>query len=194
MSKALDFFCNGFSDAESILTIYDCHNQNSNQIKEFYPDGMPNIDVLKRACVIMAFTAFESFFENLITEINNKQIYDFSNEKRNKMLERFHNPTSKNIVELYKSWFGIENCLKTICFDGRNAEDICDQLDEYLKIRGQIVHVQKIDSSKEDVAKKENVIKILNFLKKFAESFDCFIDSGSWIEEARNYIAEKSVT
>jgi hypothetical protein len=84
--------------------------------------------------------------------------------------------------------------LKTICFDGRNAEDICDQLDEYLKIRGQIVHVQKIDSSKEDVAKKENVIKILNFLKKFAESFDCFIDSGSWIEEARNYIAEKSVT
>ena len=137
----------------------------------------------------MAFTAFESFFENLVTEINNKQVYDFSNEKRNKLLERFHNPTSKNIVELYRSWFGIENCLMTISFDGRNAENICNQLDEYLKVRGQIVHVQKIDSSKEDVAKKENVTKILNFLKKFAENFDCFIEDGSWIEEARTSIA-----
>lgn len=189
MSKTLELFRKGISDAESILTIYDCHNQNSNQIKEFYPDGMPNIDVLKRACVVMAFTAFESFFENLVTEINNKQAYDFSNEKRNKLLERFHNPTSKNIVELYKSWFGIENCLKTISFDGQNAENICNRLDEYLKIRGQIVHVQKMDSSKEDVAKKENVTKILYFLKKFAENFDCFIEDGSWIEEARTSIA-----
>ena len=189
MSKTLELFRKGISDAESILTIYDCHNQNSNQIKEFYPDGMPNIDVLKRACVVMAFTAFESFFENLVTEINNKQVYDFSNEKRNKLLERFHNPTSKNIVELYKSWFGIENCLKTISFDGQNAENICNRLDEYLKIRGQIVHVQKMDSSKEDVAKKENVTKILYFLKKFAENFDCFIEDGSWIEEARTSIA-----
>ena len=189
MSKTLELFRKGISDAESILTIYDCHNQNSNQIKEFYPDGMPNIDVLKRACVVMAFTAFESFFENLVTEINNKQVYDFSNEKRNKLLERFHNPTRKNIVELYKSWFGIENCLKTISFDGQNAENICNRLDEYLKIRGQIVHVQKMDSSKEDVAKKENVTKILYFLKKFAENFDCFIEDGSWIEEARTSIA-----
>ena len=189
MSKALELFHNGMSDAESILTVYDCHNQNSNQIKEFYPNGMPNIDVLKRACVVMAFTAFESFFENLVTEINNKQVYDFSNEKRNKLLERFHNPMSKNIVELYKSWFGIENCLKTIGFDGQNAENICNRLDEYLKIRGQIVHVQKMDSSKEDVAKKENVTKILYFLKKFAENFDCFIEDGSWIEEARTSIA-----
>ncbi len=77
----------------------------------------------------------------------------------------------------------------TISFDGRNAENICNQLDEYLKVRGQIVHVQKIDSSKEDVAKKENVTKILNFLKKFAENFDCFIEDGSWIEEARTSIA-----
>lgn len=189
MSKTLELFRKGISDAESILTIYDCHNQNSNQIKEIYPDGMPNIDVLKRACVVMAFTAFESFFENLVTEINNKQVYDFSNEKRNKLLERFHNPTSKNIVELYKSWFGIENCLKAISFDGQNAENICNRLDEYLKIRGQIVHVQKMDSSKEDVAKKENVTKILYFLKKFAENFDCFIEDGSWIEEARTSIA-----
>ncbi len=65
MSKALELFRNGMSDAESILTVYDCHNQNSNQIKVFYPDGIPNIDVLKRACVVMAFTVFESFLKIL---------------------------------------------------------------------------------------------------------------------------------
>lgn len=186
MSKALDTFCKGIEDARSILSIYDCHNQNLDKIKELYSDKMPCIDVLKRACVVMAFTAFESFFENLVREINSKQIHDFSDEKKNKKLERFHNPTSQNIIELYRVWFGIDNCLKGVGFDGRDAQDICNQLDEFLNIRGQIVHVQKTDSSLQDVARRDNVVKIFGFIEKFAQNFDNYIESGTWIEELRS--------
>lgn len=192
MSSTLELFYKGIEDAESILSIYDSHNQNGEKVKDFYPAGMPNIDVLKRACVIMAFTAFESFFENNVRDINSKQINDFSNDKRNKLLEHFHNPTSENITKLYKTWFGIENCLKAITFDGRNTDDICKQLDDYLKIRGQIVHVQKTDSTSQDIAKRDNVLKILGFLKKFAENFDRYIESNEWIAEVRERNATSS--
>ena len=185
MSNSLELFYKGIEDAESILSIYDSHNQYGDKVIGLYPNGMPTIDVLKRASIVMAFTAFESFFEGWVREINSKQVIDLSNDKRNKLLEHFHNPTARNLIELYKAWFGIENCLKSISFDGRSTDDICKQLDEYLKIRGQVVHVQKTDSTTQDVAKKENVVKILGFLKKFAERFDHYIDSNEWIEEIR---------
>ena len=193
MSKALETFNKGIEDAESILAIYDGHNRNLEGFRELYNGTFPNIDVLKRACVIMTFTAFETFFENLVKEINDKQIHDFSTVPNNKKLERFHNPTAQNIIELYRAWFGIDNCLKSISFDGRPSEDICKQLDDFLKIRGQVVHVQKTDCTTEDVAKKENVTKILNFVKKFAPTFDCYIEAGESIAEARAKLsAEKA--
>ena len=193
MSKALETFNKGIEDVKSILSIYDCHNQNLDKIKVYYGESIPNIDVLKRACVIMTFTAFEFFLENLVKEINSNQIFDFSNERNNKKLERFHNPTTQNIIDLYKSWFGIENCLECISFDGRDTEAICKQLDEFLKIRGQIVHVQKTDSSTKDIANKETVEKILGFVDKFAKAFDDFIDKGEWLAEARAKLSQKIV-
>ncbi len=186
MTKALDTFNKGLKDTENILAIYDIINQNGDKMKELFPSEVPNVDILKRACVVMAFTAFETFFENLVKEVNSKQIVDCSDEKKRKQLERFHNPTSKNIIELYKSWFGIDNCLSEIYFDGRNTGDICNQLDEYLKIRGQVVHLQKTETSNKDEANKNKVVKILGFLHKFAEAFNDYIEEGKWISEVRN--------
>ena len=102
MSKSLEKFSNGIEDARNMLAIYDCHNSSENEeiIKGLYKGKLPDIDVLKRFSFTLAFTAFETYIEDLVREIEQKQITPNSTEKNEKMLERFHNPNTENALRM----------------------------------------------------------------------------------------------
>lgn len=193
MSKSLEKFSNGIEDARNMLAIYDCHNSSENAeiIKGLYKGKLPDIDVLKRFSFTLAFTAFETYIEDLVREIEQKQITPNSTEKNEKMLERFHNPNTENIRNLYKIWFCIEDVTCRWSFDGMNREQVCKKLDDYIRNRGEIVHRLKEDNVP-DVAKRDNVVKCVNFLDKLARCMDEYIASDEWVEDARKKRAEKA--
>jgi hypothetical protein len=92
MSKALQSFEFGIKDADELLAHFDAINANP-------PPA--NAEVLKRAGLVMALTAWETYVEDRLTEemgkklaaVSGSYVGDFVLKKLHHDLKQFHNPT-----------------------------------------------------------------------------------------------------
>ncbi|WP_231752147.1 MULTISPECIES: HEPN domain-containing protein [Pseudomonadaceae] len=93
MSHAKASFEYGIKDADELLAHFDAINTNP---------PPPNAEVLKRAGLVMALTAWETYVEDRVTEAMNKRLAavagsyvgEFIHKKLQQELKQFHNPTS----------------------------------------------------------------------------------------------------
>jgi hypothetical protein len=107
MSRALQGFDYAIKDAEELLAHFDSINTNP---------PPPNAEVLKRAGLVMALTAWETYVEDRLLEEMNRRLGviagsyagDFVLKRLNTDLKQFHNPNSEKTKRIFQEYLGFD--------------------------------------------------------------------------------------
>jgi hypothetical protein len=107
MSRASDTFVRSILDAENLLKHFNTLNTKP---------PPPEIEVLKRAGLIMAMTAWETYVEDRVLEaaaerlcgLTDSSITQFVQSKLDNEIKRLHNPTSDKAIQLFRDYAGID--------------------------------------------------------------------------------------
>ena len=171
MSKARERFEMSIRDAEDLLQHFD--NQ---------PKPPPtNAEVLKRAGLIMALTAWETYVEDLIEEAtiernqhtNPGHAEKFMYARLKEELKRFNNPSSDKTRKLFLDYAGVD-VTKLWKWSNYEPASAKKKLDELLGIRGDIVHRSKEPdaggSPKPHPVKRDDLAKAIRFLKGLVDA------------------------
>src|SRR6185369_17110455 len=100
LSKASETFNQSILDAEHLLKHFNALNTKP---------PPPDIEVLKRAGLVMAMTAWETYVEDRVTEATEERLRSVADEsiarlvnsKLKDEISRLHNPTSEKTTELF---------------------------------------------------------------------------------------------
>lgn len=137
MSKASDAFQSSIGDAKALLAYFDGLQKSSPA------DG----EVLKRAGLIMALTAWETYVEDWVLEevtarlkvIEGSHAGKFVHARLHEELRRLHSPTSDKVRRLCLEYL---ECDITATWEWANykAADAKKALDNLISTRGDVVH------------------------------------------------------
>lgn len=173
MSRSRERFDVSIRDAVDLLEHFD------NQPRPL----QPNAEVLKRAGLVMALTAWETFVEDLIHEVvmggnphtDAGHAERFMQARLQEELNRFHNPASGKTQKLFRDYAGVD-VTKQWKWPGYEPAAAKKKLDELLGIRGEIVHRSKAPDdggpSKAHPVKREDLAKAIRFLKGLVDATD----------------------
>ena len=171
MSKAGNAFLQSIQDAENLLAHFNTLNTKP---------PPPEIEVLKRAGLIMAMTAWETYVEDRLqeasdqrlSELRNRDIADLVAAKLGEEIKRLHNPGYYKTVELFSDYAGVDLKEKW-AWNHCDKNTVKKRLGEYMKLRGDIVHRSRDTSPGVPNAhpvKKVDLEKAINFLKSLVEA------------------------
>lgn len=173
MSKSKATFESSIKDAEELLNHFDAIN------KKPPPE---NAEVLKRAGLIMALTAWETYVEDRITEemesrlkvVNGSYLGHFVHGRLKDELKRFHNPNADKTKRIFLDFTGIDVTAK---WEWPNVDPTKAKktLDELIAKRGDAVHRSKPavnGSPAPHLIKREELEKAIKFLKNLVEAND----------------------
>lgn len=171
MSKARTAFDSSIQDAEVLLAHFDALNTKPP------PD---NLEVLKRAGLIMALTAWETYVEDRAREEVDVRLGAYDESHLAKLvlgrleaeLKRFHNPNSDKTRQLFLDYVEID---VTRHWEWQNVDTrkVKKTLDDLIAKRGDAVHRSKPRSNAAPtphLVKREELDKAIRFLK-------CLVDA-----------------
>jgi hypothetical protein len=135
----------------------------------------------------MAMTAWETYFEDRVTEAAESRLRSVGNEsiaelvrcKLKEEISRLHNPTSERTLELFRNYAALD--LKNRwCWNGSDAETTCKRLNEYLRQRGDVVHrsrrIQPGPPEPHPVT-KHDLAKAIRFLRSLVQASESALSS-----------------
>jgi len=171
MTKACETFAYSIQDAENLLKHF-------NELNKLPPP--PEIEVLKRAGLIMAMTAWETYVEDRLLEaaerrlngLTDTSIAAFVKTKLSEEIKRLHNPTSEKSLQLFRDFAGVE-LSESWTWNNFDAKTARQRLDEYIKLRGDVVHRSRPIPSgptQADPVKKEDLKSAISFLKSLVQA------------------------
>lgn len=177
MSKAKQIFDYAIKDAEILLQLFDDNNKNSPQ---------ENIEVLKRAGLIMALTAWETYVEDRIREeitarlriVEGSSIGKFVMLRFEEELKRFHNPNSEKTKRIFIDYAGVDVVSKWERIQGDSTK-AKKTLDELIAKRGDAVHRSKSPingNPSPHLIKRDELEKAIKFLKTLVEVTDKILE------------------
>lgn len=171
MSNSKNSFDLSIQEAESILGFYDELNKNQLRSKE--------LEVLKRAGLIVALTAWETYVEDrieesvaeLLTGLSKLKVGEFMTSKLSEELKRFHTPNSEKTQKLFVDYLGVD-VHKSWNWNNFELPKIKKKLDELVLKRGEAAHrARDYDASqKPDLIKIDELRKSITFLKSLVEA------------------------
>jgi hypothetical protein len=166
MSAASEAFEQSILDAENLLAHF-------NKLNTKPPP--PETEVLKRAGLIMAMTAWETYVEDRITEalatrlrrVDDESVAGFMRTRLIEEIKRLHNPTADKTLQLFRDYANVDLCDKWtwLHFDSKAVRD---RLNQYIKLRGDVVHRSRAVSSgppQPHPVTKEDLEKAIRFLR-----------------------------
>ena len=170
MSRSALTFARSIEDATALLTHFDVLHKQSAE----------NAEVLKRAGLVMALTAWETYVEDRVQEavqirlkaVNGSPIGKFVNAKLTEELKRFHNPTADKTRKLFLDYLEVDVCAswKWLQYDSAAAKKA---LDDLIAKRGDAVHRSKVVVSglppAAHLVKRDDLEKAIRFLKSLVE-------------------------
>lgn len=173
MSKAKTTFETSIKDSEELLAHFDA-----------LPKPPPhNADILKRAGLVMALTAWETYVEDLVLEevtsrlrvVNGSYVGKFVLKRLEEELKRFHNPTSEKVRKIFLDFLEMDI---TAHWEWSNYD--CSKakktLDELISKRGDAVHRSRPLASGVAAAphlvKRDDLDKAIRFLKALVDATD----------------------
>jgi HEPN superfamily RiboL-PSP-like protein len=174
MSKASETFSQSILDAEHLLKHF-------NELNTKPPP--PDIEVLKRAGLVMAMTAWETYVEDRVAEATDERLRSVGDESiarlvRSKLkdeISRLHNPTSEKTTELFRQYADVDLNGKW-SWNGSDDEATRKRLNDYIKLRGDVVHrsrrVQPGPPEPHPV-KQDELEKAIRFLKALVQGGKC---------------------
>lgn len=171
MSAAGEVFAHSILDAENLLAHF-------NKLNTKPPP--PEIEVLKRAGLIMAMTAWETYVEDRVTEASNgrlrslqdSSIASFVQAKLADEIKRLHNPTSDKTIQLFRDYANVDLTDKW-AWNNYDPKTVRERLNQYMKLRGDVVHRSRTVSPGQPKAHpvtKEDLEKVIRFLRSLVAS------------------------
>lgn len=164
MSQASDVFLYAIKDAENLLKHFNSLNP--------HPPP-PETEVLKRAGLIMAMTAWETYVEDRLVEqskdkleaLSDRTIAAFVESRLAEDIRRLHNPTSEKTIQLFLDYVGVDlsDHWQWNHFDTKTVKE---SLNRYMKLRGEVVHRSAtVKPGQQQAVTKEDLEKLIRFLK-----------------------------
>ncbi len=174
MSKAKTNFEGSIKDAEALLAHFD-------SLPKPPPDSA---EVLKRAGLVMALTAWETYVEDRVLEevtarlriVNDSSVGKFVMGRLQEELRRFHNPTSEKTRKLFFDFLEVD---VTVLWEWQHVDHVKAKktLDELIIKRGDAVHRSKpLPGAAVPLAphlvKREDLDRSIRFLRSLVEATD----------------------
>lgn len=176
MSKARTAFESSIKDAEELLAHFDAINTNPP------PD---NAEVLKRAGLVMALTAWETYVEDRAREevrlrlraVNGSPVGKFMEARLDEELRRFHNPTAEKTKRLFCDFLDVD---VTTGWEWPNydAPKAKKSLDDWIAKRGEAVHRSKPPSNgipAPHLVKRDDLKQCIKFLRCLVDATDSLL-------------------
>ncbi|HNP36963.1 MAG TPA: HEPN domain-containing protein [Woeseiaceae bacterium] len=171
MSDASVVFEQSIQDAENLLRHFNSLNTKP---------PPPEIEVLKRAGLIMAMTAWETYVEDLLQEASsarlcqlaNQDVAEFVSKKLSEEIKRLHNPDYNKTIELFRDYAGID-LTQYWSWNHYDLKTVRQRLGQYMKLRGDIVHRSRVvepGAPSAHPVKKVDLEKAISFLKNLVEA------------------------
>lgn len=178
MTRANDAFAYSIQDAENLLKHFDALN-------ELPPP--PESEVLKRAGLIMAMTAWETYVEDRLVEAADQRlksladtsIASYMQSKLKEEMRRLHNPTSEKSLQLFRDFAGVDLTEKW-AWNNFDAKVVRQRLDEYIGLRGDVVHRSRPlpgAQKSPDAVNREDLEKAIRFLKALVQATEKALSS-----------------
>lgn len=171
MSRASETFGQSILDAENLLKHFNTLNTKP---------PPPESEVLKRAGLIMAMTAWETYVEDRVMEatsdrlrgLSDSSIAGFIQSRLEEEIKRLHNPTSDKTIQLFRDYAGIDLTEKW-AWNNFDPKTVRERLNQYMKLRGDVVHRSRPVTSGPPQAHpvtKEDLEKAIRFLKELVKA------------------------
>lgn len=170
-SKASETFAQSILDAERLL-------EHFNKLNTLPPP--PDTEVLKRAGLVMAMTAWETYVEDRLVEccearlagLADASIAAFVRTKLADEIRRLHNPDSEKTSRLFRECAGFDVALGW-SWNNYDPAKAREALNAYMKLRGDVVHrARPADNGppKPHPVTKDDLRKAIRFLKDLVEA------------------------
>lgn len=165
MSKASTTFDTSIEDAIILLGLFD----------EVHRTSPERAEVLKRAGLVMALTAWETYVEDRLQEavqirlraVAGSSIGHFVSHKLADELKRLHNPTPEKTKQLFMDFLEVDVTARWK-WDNYSIPEARKALSQLIAKRGEAVHHSKPAKSgtpAPDLVKKEDLEKAIRFLR-----------------------------
>lgn len=176
MPSAKETFESSIRDAVELLEHFNAINATNAQAPP------PNAEVLKRAGLIMACTAWETYVEDRVQEVVQQRLGEGNDSFQNKFflrhlslaLKQFNNPNTEKTCKLFSDYLGIDVAAAWV-WNNYDAARAKTELDTLIKKRGEAVHRSKPPSAGVPAAhliRKEELEKAIRFLRSLVEATD----------------------
>lgn len=177
MTRAIQSFEFGIKDAEELLSHFDAINSNP-------PPA--NSEVLKRAGLVMALTAWETYVEDKLLEemkrklgvVSGSYVGDFVLKKLEQDLKQFHNPTSDKTKRIFQEYLGLD-VTEGWVWSNYEPEKARATLNSWITKRGEAVHRSKPMNNGAPIAhliKRDELEKVIRFIRELVKATDSYID------------------
>lgn len=179
-SKALQTFGHAIQDAIDLLNHFDALNTKP---------PPPQIEVLKRASLVMALAALETYFEDRLlkavesisAEPNSEScLAAFFKEQLANDLKYFHTPSTDRVRPIYNKYLGLD---VTEGWSWNNCDSVMARkgLNKLAKKRGDIAHRSWRPLSGEPrpsphAVTRDDLRKYIHFVKQLAQTTDEYLD------------------
>jgi hypothetical protein len=178
MSVAYKSFEFSIKDAEELLGHFDAIN--------FNPPPS-NAEVLKRAGLVMALTAWETYVEDRLVEemkkrllvVSGSYIGEFVDRKLKQELKSFHNPNAEKTRRLFNEYLNIDVTLGWQ-WSNFDSEKVQKALNQWIAKRGDAVHRSKPVSAGQTaphLIRRDELEKAIRFIKELVKATDTYISN-----------------
>lgn len=177
MSEAKISFEYGIRDAEDLLGHFDAINSNP---------PLENAEVLKRAGLVMALAAWETYVEDRVSEALHKKLSvvagsyagNFIQNKLQLDLKQFHNPNAEKTKRLFSDYLEVDvtQGWQWANTDSAKAKKL---LNEWISKRGDAVHRSKPVNNgapTPHLIKRDELLKAIRFIKELVKATDAYLD------------------
>lgn len=173
MPTAKETFDSSIKDASDLLDHFDKINTKP---------PPPNAEVLKRAGLVMAITAWETYVEDRVAEAVRARLgtdqVGFSGQfvlrSLQKELKQFNNPNTEKTAKLFREFLDLD-VTRTWIWNNYDADRVKLELNTLIGKRGDAVHRSKplmIGNPPPHLIKRDELEKAIRFLKLLVDATD----------------------
>ena len=178
-SQALKTFNHALQDSTDLLKHFDSLNT---------IPLPPHIEVLKRASLVLALAALETYFEDRLVEAvqkicakhpDNDPLAAFYRHSLEIDLKSFHSPSTDRVRQIFQKYFGFD---VSEAWSWNNCEPAMAKLElnRIVKKRGDIAHrslrpVSGEAQPREHAVTRDDLRKHLHFITQLANATDTFL-------------------
>lgn len=170
MTLSLAVFHKAISDARELLELYEALN---------CKDGIVPPDALKKASLVLALTAWETYVEDVATEVFQKKfsliegskLGKFAQKHFDERLRSFHNPNSLKTKHLFEEFFDTD-ITEFWAWNNVLPKDAREQLNKWISKRGEAVHRATVEINTPQIIKKDELTKCLRFFVELVKATD----------------------